>query len=250
MSPETESLPASASASTTRPSFVRRHGRKLAILFFWLSLLGGYQLYAWQQNLTPLETVRSLADFMASSVVGALIFIALYTACPLLFFPVGLLAAAGGFVFGPLKGGILTLLGTAVSSSFAYLVGRYFGKGLLGPEKATGVAGRYADRLRENGFEAVLIARLTFLPFDLINYLAGLVRIGWKPFILASMLGSLPGTLSFALLGASVGMDFSGGSPALDPWLLSASGVLFVGSLVLSRHLKRRERKDIGEAGA
>ncbi len=173
-----------------------------------------------------------------------------YTACPLVLFPVGLLAAAGGFVFGPVKGIVLTLLGIIVSSSFAYVVGRYFGKGLPGSEKATGMAERYADKMRANGFEVVLIARLTFLPFDLVNYLAGFLRVGWRPFILASTLGSLPGTLSFVLLGASVGVDFSGGNPALDPWVLSVSGILLVGSLVLSRYLKRRGRKDVRGAEA
>ena len=95
--------------------------------------------------------------------------------------------------------------------------------------------------MRANGFEAVLAARLTFLPFNLVSYLAGFLRDGWKPFILASVLGSLPGALSFVLLGASVGMDFAEDIPALDPCVLTASVILLVGSLVLSGYLKGRE---------
>lgn len=220
------------------------------MLFFWLSLFGGYQVYAWRQGLTPLEAVQGLAGFMATSMIGAPLFVALYIVCPLLLFPVGLLAATAGFVFGPVEGFILTLLGTAFSSSFAYVIGRYFGEGLLGPEKTTGVVGHYAGRMRANGFESVLIARLTFLPFDLINYLAGLLHIAWKPFILASTLGSLPGTLAFVLLGASVGLDSAEGAPVLDPRVLLASAILLVGSLTLSRYLKRRERKNVREAEA
>ncbi len=156
MSPERESPPASAPASAARSSLIRRHGRTLTALFFCLSLFGGYQMYAWQQNLAPLR-----------------------------------------------------------------------------------------QRLRGG-----LDSAVTFLPFDLVNYLAGFLRVSWRPFILTSALGSLPGTLSFVLLGASVGVDFSGGNPALEPWVLLASGILLVGSLVLSRYLKRRGRKDIREAEA
>ena len=43
--------------------------------------------------------------------------------------------------------------------------------------------------------------RLVYVPYDLVNYLAGFLRIGWMPFILATALGSLPDTLSFVLFG-------------------------------------------------
>ena len=48
MNPELESSPAAA----THPSSLRRHGRKLAALFVWLLLLGGYHTY------TPRKTRR------------------------------------------------------------------------------------------------------------------------------------------------------------------------------------------------
>lgn len=102
----------------------------------------------------------------------------------------------------------------------------------------------YADRMRANGFEAVLMTRFFFLPFDLVNYLAGFLRIGWKPFTLASMLGSLPGTVSFVLLGSSIGMNFAEGTPKLDARMLVASVLILAVSLSLSQYLKRRNRGD------
>ncbi len=39
-----------------------------------------------------------------------------------------------------------------------------------------------AERISENGFEAVLTAQFVYLPFDLVNYLAGFVPLGWKHF--------------------------------------------------------------------
>ncbi len=86
--------------------------------------------------------------------------------------------------------------------------------------------------------------RLVYAPYDLVNYLAGSLKIRWTPFILATVLGSLPGTLSFVLFGASVEGDFTGEMPRLHPLLLLTSALIFAGSLLLSMYLKRRARGD------
>ncbi|MFV9507320.1 MAG: VTT domain-containing protein [Oscillochloridaceae bacterium umkhey_bin13] len=87
--------------------------------------------------------------------------------------------------------------------------------------------------------------RLIFLPYDLVNYLAGFLRVPYRPFILASILGSLPGTLTFVLAGASLAIDdiFAGNFSvaAINPWMLGLSAILFVGGIVVSWFLKRRE---------
>lgn len=213
-------------------------------LFLWCGLLGGYYWYAWQSNLSPLGVVQRLVDLATSSALGTLIYIALYAARPLVLFPASLLTLAAGFVFGPVLGTLLVVLGSNISASVAYVVGRYFGGRLLDSERAAGVARRYTERLRENGFESVLMMRLVYAPYDLVNYLAGSLRIRWTPFILATTLGSLPGTISFVLFGASIEGDFTGEMPGLNPRILLASALIFAGSLLLSICLKRRGRRN------
>jgi uncharacterized membrane protein YdjX (TVP38/TMEM64 family) len=223
---------------------VRRHGRRLTALFLWCGLLGGYYWYAWQHGVSPLEAVQRLVELMTSSTLGPLVYVALYAARPLVLFPASLLTLAAGFVFGPVLGTLLVILGSNISASIAYVVGRYFGGRLLDSERATGMTRRYTERLRENGFESVLMMRLVYAPYDLVNYLAGSLKIRWTPFILATVLGSLPGTLSFVLFGASVEGDFTGEMPRLHPLLLLTSALIFAGSLLLSMYLKRRARGD------
>ena len=91
----------------------------------------------------------------------------------------------------------------------------------------------------------VLVMRLIYLPYDLVNYLAGFLRVPYRPFILASIFGSLPGTLTFVLAGASLDIDdiFAGNFSiaAINPWTLVLSLVLFVGGLAVSRLLRRKE---------
>jgi uncharacterized membrane protein YdjX (TVP38/TMEM64 family) len=217
-----------------------RNWQKLVALCFWLALLGGYQWYAWANNLSPLEVVQQVVGFMQGSMYGPLIYLLIYAIRPLTLFSATLLTVAGGFVFGAFWGVVYTVVASNTSATIAYLVGRYFGQGLLQGDQSGGVIGRYTSRMRENSFETILIMRFIFLPYDLVNYLAGFLRIRWVPFILATALGSIPGTLAFVLFGASI-ERFDGGLPSLNPWVLLASVVIFIVSLVLSRLIKRKE---------
>jgi uncharacterized membrane protein YdjX (TVP38/TMEM64 family) len=106
----------------------------------------------------------------------------------------------------------------------------------------------YTNRLRNNSFETVLIMRLIFLPYDLVNYLAGFLRIDWKAFLVATAIGSIPATISVVLLGAAASpaeieqFFLEGKLPSLDGRVLAISVIMFVVSLALARYFKGRER--------
>lgn len=232
-----------------QPSWFQKHGQKVFAAAFWLLLIGLYAAYTVRNELSPLGTLRQLLDFLSGSAYGPLLFILLYTLRPLVFFSALVLTVGAGFLYGPVLGIVYTVVGANLGASLAYLIGRFFGRGVLpsggSPDNAPDKAGRlsrYADRLRNNAFETVLTMRFIFLPYDLVNYLAGFLRVRYAPFILATILGSLPGTVAFVLFGASTEGDFSGGLPSVDARVLIASAAIFVASLAVSRLLKRRER--------
>ena len=110
----------------------------------------------------------------------------------------------GGFLFGPVWGIVIVAIGGNLSAMVAYTVGRYFGQGILDNEESSGVMQRYADKMRTNSFETILVMRFIFLPYDLVNYMGGLLRVDWKAFLVATTLGSIPGTIAFVLAGASL----------------------------------------------
>lgn len=220
--------------------FFKEHGQKVFAVFVWLILIGAYFLYTVQNDVSPLDTLRLLIDFLSNSVWGPLIFIGVYIARPLVFFSAGLLSVASGVLFGPFWGVVYTVIGSNIGASLAYLIGRFFARDTLSESKESGV-GRYIKRLRENSFETVFIMRLIFLPYDLVNYLSGFLKINYGAFILATILGSLPGTISFALFGASTGI--AEGEPSFDWRILAVSVAIFVLSLIISRLVKRREDK-------
>ena len=167
-------------------SWIKKHALQIAAFIFWLALLGGYQWYAYRNGLSPVQVMQQLLGLTTGSLWGPLIYILLYTIRPLVLFPSTILTLAGGFLFGPVWGIVYTILASNASATVAFLVGRYFGQGLLQEGSSDSLLQRYADRLRRNSFETVLVMRFIFLPYDLVNYLSGFVRIRWSAFILAA----------------------------------------------------------------
>ncbi|GAC1652043.1 MAG: hypothetical protein NVS4B8_27230 [Herpetosiphon sp.] len=223
-------------------SFFRQHWQKLVALVFWFGMLAGYQRYAWSHQISPLEALARITDLLRSTAFGPLLFIGLYALRPLVLFPASVLTLGAGLVFGPVLGVMYTIVGSNLSALLAFGVGHWFGEGLLGGERAAGVVQRYAARLRQHSFETVLLMRLIFLPYDLVNYLCGVLHIDWKAFLLATLLGSLPGTFAIVLAGASFKGDLRHGLPSFDPRVFAASVVIIVVSMAISRWVRRREK--------
>lgn len=230
---------------TPPASFWQKHGAKLVALLFWVAVVGGYYLYANRNNLSLADSLQLVVTFLTGSLFGPVFYIVIYALRPLLFFPATILTLLGGFLFGPI--GILwTVLGSNASALLAYSVGRYFGRGVLENKENSGLIQQYTQRLRQNSFETVLIMRLLFLPYDLVNYAAGFLKIKWQPFILATAIGSIPGTVSIVLLGGSFGTldELVAGDVQVNPITLIASVVLILVSIGLSRFIKKREASE------
>ncbi len=221
--------------------FFKEHGQKIVVVVVWAIAIGAYLLYAQRAQLGPLEAVNQLVELLRTSAWGPLLYIIIYGLRPILLFSAALLTVAGGVLFGPIWGWLYATIGANLGAMLAYTIGRVLGKGVVDESKSGNAFEKYANRMRENAFSTVLTMRFLFLPYDLVNYMAGFLRIDWRAFLLASFLGSLPGSIAFILFGASLQGGVIEGTPTLDPWTLAASVAIFVGSLVLSRVFKKRE---------
>jgi len=233
----------STSQSQIQTSWMRRHRSKLIALLFWFMVVTGYWLTANYYNLPPEVMMKQLGDLLANTFLGPLLFILFFILQPLIFFPSALMAILAGCLYGPVEGFIVAIIGANGAALTSYTVGRFFGQGMLEDEAKQGsLIHRYANYVRSNSFEAILIMHLIFLPYDLVNYLAGFLRINWKSFVLATALGALPGTLTFVLFGSSIKGDLMSGAPEINPQTLALSGVTLICSLALSQLLKYRQK--------
>ncbi|MGB1250679.1 MAG: TVP38/TMEM64 family protein [Candidatus Promineifilaceae bacterium] len=240
----TTSTPGYTQNEQKNGGFFQKHGGKLIGLTFWLLLIGSYFVYVRANDLTTADAAEQLARLITSSALGPVIYIALYWLRPLIFLPATIWTLLGGFFFGPI-GIIYTIIGANGSTMVAYLVGRYFGEGILEDGAGDGLLQRYSDRMRENSFETILLMRLIFLPYDLVSFFSGFLKISWIPFLLGTAIGSIVGTISFVLLGTSYGTldDLLNGEVQADPVILGISIALILSSIGVSRLLKNREAK-------
>ena len=226
--------------------FFSRNRQKIVALLFWLIVVSAYWLIANHYDLPPDVIAKQLGDWFVSSLFGRVLFILFFALQPLVFFPTTLMAILGGCLYGPIEGFFITLIGANGAGLTSYMVGRFFGQGMLTTEEQNdSLMHRYANYMRSNSFEAILIMHLIFLPYDLVNYFAGFLRVDWKPFVLGTALGSLPGILTFVLFGASIEGDIGdimSGTPEINLTTLAISGVTLMISLGLSQVLKQRQK--------
>jgi uncharacterized membrane protein YdjX (TVP38/TMEM64 family) len=228
-------------------SFFVRHWQKLVAAAIWGGVILALGWFGRANDLAPSELVLRVLNWMQANPWAPLVYLLVYLLRPLTFFSATLLSIAGGFLFGPFWGIVYTVIAANASAAVAYLIGRTLGRGVLEGEQSEGLMQRYANRMRANSFATVLIMRFIFLPYDLVSYLSGFLHIRFWPFLLATALGSIPGTISFVLLGAAASpqeieqLFVTGQPPSLDVRVLAISAAMFVGSLILARIFRSRE---------
>ncbi len=225
--------------------------QRIVVAAIWLGAVLLWRQYMVSNDLSATEAGQQFIDAVGDAWWGILAYIAIYLARPIVLFPASVLTIVGGLLFGPVVGVIVVVVAANASAMIAYWIGRLLGRppgantlDEVAPDVAAAdasIARRWSQRMRDNSFETVLIMRLLFLPYDFVNYLSGILRLGWAPFLFATALGSLPGTVSFVLLGASL-ERIDDGLGGIDPVSLVASVAIFVISLVVARVVRARQR--------
>jgi len=143
-------------------------------------------------------------EVLSWGIWGPIIYIALYAIGPSFLVPGAVLTVAAGLAFGAWWGAAWSLIGADTGAVLAFAVGRFMAKSFI--ERTLG--GRYRNtlgRLERNGFYITLYFRLLpIIPYNAFNLLAGASPIKFSDYFWASVLGMIPGTILFALLGDSL----------------------------------------------
>ncbi len=221
--------------------WLRAHRAAVIAILFWLGLILAARQYMAVNDLTFAQLTAELQTVLSSTWFGPLLYIVVYLVRPLILFPASLLTILGGSVFGLWPGFLYVLIAGTLSAMLPYGIGRWFSSGAARDSTSTSAIQRFIHLLRRNPFQAMLLMRLIYLPYDAVSLVAGSLRIPFITFILATGLGNLAGTLSFVGLGASIEGDLAAGEASLNPATLLFSGAILVISLAVSRRLNRRQ---------
>jgi uncharacterized membrane protein YdjX (TVP38/TMEM64 family) len=158
-----------------------------------------------------------------------------YTVAPVLALPGAPLSLAGGYLFGGLWGTVYTVIGAGTGATLAFLLARFLGREFVG-KILKGKVQALDEGIAGHGLQVVFFLRLVpLMPFNLLNYAAGLSRVSLRHYVIATYFGIIPGTFAYVYLGSNLSSVGSG------PFFL-AVGLLVLLMLVplLYRRIRRR----------
>lgn len=138
--------------------------------------------------------------------LAPLAYILSFTLLPAFFFPVAVLALAGGLLFGLFWGSVYTFIGAILNCTLMFLLARYAGREKVEALIQKKLSPVWQQRLQNlnssGGFALLVILRLIpAVPYNLINYAFGLTAMPWRTYIIGSAIGIIPGTLAFINIG-------------------------------------------------
>ncbi|MCC3313230.1 TVP38/TMEM64 family protein [Nocardia africana] len=141
---------------------------------------------------------------------------ALVTVAP---FPRTVFTLSAGLLFGPILGIALAVAATTVSAVLALLLVRALDREQVAARLNHPAVQAVDRRLARRGWLAVGSLRLIApVPFSVINYCAGLSSVRMMPYLLATFVGIIPGTIGVVVLGDAL-------TGRTNPGLLVLSGV-------------------------
>ena len=204
--------------------------------FPWLLAAAAFIGLSWylSQAVTPRQLQSLLEDLGPMAALG---YIALFAVLPAFFFPVAVLALAGGLLFGLVWGSVYTFLGAIINCALMFLMARYIGREKIRAMVHRRLPVQWQKRLeglggKEGALLLIILRLIPAVPYNLINYAFGLTEMKLSTYLLFSAIGIIPGTLAFINIG----------DKALDPaspdfWI--AIGLL-AGLLVITALLGKK----------
>lgn len=148
---------------------------------------------------------------------------------------------AGGAIFGVLFGSFLNWVGATLGAIGAYTLARR-----LGSDAVRNLLGRHASTLdaltSKAGFAAIFRLRLIpVVPFNALNFAAGLAPAPFRAYALSTALGIIPGTVVYTYFADSLVAGVTGARDRALVHVAVAGALLIALSFVpaLARRLRR-----------
>ena len=162
-----------------------------------------------QLSLDMLLRHRAAIDALVVDHRGAAIlaFMAIYATAVALSFPgAAALTICGGIIFGAVTAGLAAIAAATLGATVIFLVARTALGGSL-MCRAGPVAEKLAAGFCKDAFSYLLFLRLVpVFPFWLVNIVPALLGMALGPYMLATLIGIIPGAVVYSSVGSGLGM--------------------------------------------
>ncbi|MEW6271109.1 MAG: TVP38/TMEM64 family protein [Thermodesulfobacteriota bacterium] len=182
---------------------------------------------------------------------GYLLYAVVYAACVVLFVPASILTLGAGAIYGVTVGVGVVLAGATVGATLAFLLARTLLRARVERMTEGNARFRALDRaIAKEGAKIVFLVRLApVFPFTYINYAFGLTGVPTGSYVLASVIGMIPGTFAYVYLGsaAASAAGAAGGGADLTRTIVQVAGA--IAALVATIFVARVATRAIRSAG-
>ncbi|MGA2400592.1 MAG: TVP38/TMEM64 family protein [Syntrophobacteraceae bacterium] len=173
------------------PGKIMRNARRgtlikaFALLAFAAISIGLVEFSSLRSHLKPEQFQRIISE---AGLMGAVLLAISCAGGTCLFVPGVVFVGIGAAIFGPFRGFAWVwpgcLAGAAICFLVAHTLGRDYVSSLIG-----GRLRKYDDLIERNGFNAVLLLRLMFVPFAPLNFGMGLTKVRFWDYFFATSMG-------------------------------------------------------------
>ena len=139
--------------------------------------------------------------------------------------------------YGPVWGAVISFLGVFASSSVGYLIGKYLGPLTVQKLMSDKVRNNTAQFIKRYGVTAIAITRISSFSNDSLSIVAGLLKMSYRKYILATLIGITPLIVLLAIYGKN------GNILKSLIWIAAISLVILVIYIFLNE--KKRKRRQI-----
>ena len=151
-------------------------------------------------NYLETDKLLALKLQLRTSFLAPFLAIAIYVIGGLVVFPVFILIPATALIFGPILGGLYSLLGILANASVLYLIGHVVGHETV--NRLTGSrVNQLSQQLAHRSFSTILTLRfLPIAPFTIINLISGASHIRFREYIIGTLVGISPAIVIMTFL--------------------------------------------------
>ncbi|ADI00760.1 TVP38/TMEM64 family protein [Salisediminibacterium selenitireducens] len=189
---------------------------------------------AWQTGaLEKIQSISAMQEFIEGfGVMGYVIFVLVFMASAVFLLPGAIFPIVGGVAFGPVLGGILSLMGATLGAAAAFLVAKYLARDMIMKKfKGNPIFDKIDKGVEENGVSFLILTRFVpVFPYNVQNYVYGLTSLGFWKFTIVSGITMAPGAMIYAFMAGQIARE--GVSMTLVLQFAAAGIILFLLSLV------------------
>jgi uncharacterized membrane protein YdjX (TVP38/TMEM64 family) len=177
------------------------------------------------------QWLREFSEWAGNlGIAGFVAFVFVYAIATVLFVPGWPLTVGAGFAFGLLIGTAAVSVGSTFGAALAFLAGRFIARERIERWSANNKRFQAIDRaIGKEGWKLILLLRLSpVIPFNVSNYFYGITAVKFWPYLFASWVGMVPGTVLYVYLGSigKAGLGSGSGNASMLKWILLGTGLV------------------------